>query len=53
VKEWRCPHCGKLLFKGDFVGLIEIRCDRGTCREWVTLTGSRDERDEAPNQTRE
>jgi len=26
IKEYRCPKCHKLLFKGKYVGVIEIRC---------------------------
>lgn len=26
MKEYRCPKCGKLLFKGKFAGLVAIVC---------------------------
>jgi phage FluMu protein Com len=27
--EFRCPHCGKLLFKGSLlIGTVEIKCGR-------------------------
>ena len=36
MKEVRCPHCKKLLFKGNFKGNIEIKCDK--CKNIVLLT---------------
>ena len=31
MKEHRCKKCNKLLFKGKFIGIIEILCSR--CKE--------------------
>ena len=28
MKEYRCTECNKLLFKGNFTGIIEILCNR-------------------------
>ena len=28
MEEYRCKTCNKLLFKGSFKGLIEIKCNR-------------------------
>ena len=28
MKEYRCKHCNKLLFKGKYFGIIEILCNR-------------------------
>ena len=28
MKEYRCDKCNKLLFKGKFLGIIEILCNR-------------------------
>lgn len=28
MKEYRCNKCNKLLFKGKFLGIIEILCNR-------------------------
>lgn len=36
MKEFRCPHCNKLLFKGNFKGKIEIKC--GKCKHILLLT---------------
>ena len=27
--EFRCKNCGKLLFKGEFKGVVEIKCKCG------------------------
>ena len=43
MKEYRCPKCKKLLFKGDLdpTTLIEIRCDK--CGDFVDI-GKENER---------
>ena len=28
MEEIRCQHCHKLLFKGNFIGIIQIMCGR-------------------------
>lgn len=28
MNEIRCPHCNKMLLKGNFKGVIEIKCSR-------------------------
>ena len=37
MKENRCPHCNRLLFKGDFEGVIEIKCPMKDCREIISI----------------
>lgn len=38
LKEYRCPNCNKLFFKGDLLhGTIEIKCKN--CKQFVTLNG--------------
>lgn len=42
LKEYRCPDCGKLLFKGDIhVAVIEIKCKR--CKKISVITGKGNE----------
>jgi len=31
----RCSHCNKLLFKGDFKGVVEIQCTR--CKKLIKV----------------
>ena len=35
MQEYRCPHCNKLLFKGNFKGTIEIKCPK--CKKIVKI----------------
>lgn len=35
MNECRCPHCKRLLFKGNFKGIIEIKCYK--CKKIVKL----------------
>jgi len=38
LKEYRCPNCNKLFFKGDLLhGTIEIKCKN--CKQFVTVNG--------------
>lgn len=40
LKEYRCPHCNKLFFKGFLVeGEIEVKCR--SCHELSTMTASK------------
>ena len=36
MQEHRCTNCNKLLFKGDFKGVVEIQCPR--CKKLIKLT---------------
>lgn len=36
MKEYRCKQCNKLLFKGKFIGLIEVLCNR--CKQVNKIT---------------
>ena len=42
MKEYRCTECNKLLFKGKFVGIIEILCNR--CKKIIVINAERLER---------
>lgn len=42
MKEFRCKNCNKLLFKGNFTGIIEICCNR--CKKIVKINTERLER---------
>ena len=35
MEDYRCPKCKKLLFRGFFVGTIEIKCDK--CNDIVEV----------------
>ena len=35
MKEYRCTECNKLLFKGNFSGIIEILCNR--CKKIIEI----------------
>ncbi len=35
MKEYRCNKCNKLLFKGNFTGIIEILCNR--CKKIIEI----------------
>ncbi|MFC1644545.1 hypothetical protein ACFL08_00785 [Patescibacteria group bacterium] len=37
-KQYRCPHCGKLFFKGDLVkGFVEVKCKN--CKNICSFDG--------------
>lgn len=38
-KEWRCPYCHKLLFKGQFGrgSAISVKCTQSKCRRMITF----------------
>ncbi|MFC1608890.1 hypothetical protein ACFL3M_01750 [Patescibacteria group bacterium] len=37
-KQYRCPHCGKLFFKGDLVkGVVEVKCKN--CKNICSFEG--------------
>ena len=42
MKEYRCNNCNKLLFKGNFKGIIEILCNR--CKKVIEINTERLER---------
>jgi len=42
MKEYRCTECNKLLFKGNFTGIIEILCNR--CKKIIVIKAERLER---------
>lgn len=42
MKEYRCTECNKLLFKGNFTGMIEILCNR--CKKIIVINAERLER---------
>lgn len=42
MKEYRCTECNKLLFKGNFAGIIEILCNR--CKKIIVIKAERLER---------
>ena len=42
MKEYRCTECNKLLFKGNFTGIIEILCNR--CKKVIETKAERLER---------
>ena len=42
MKEYRCNKCNKLLFKGNFTGMIEILCNR--CKKIIVINAERLER---------
>lgn len=42
MKEYRCGMCNKLLFKGNFIGTIEILCNR--CKKIIEINAERLER---------
>jgi len=33
----RCPYCNYLLFKGQFMGAIQIKCPVKDCKELITI----------------
>lgn len=35
MKEYRCTKCNKLLFKGNYIGSIEILCTR--CKKLIEI----------------
>lgn len=35
MKEYRCTECNKLLFKGNYIGNIEILCTR--CKKLIKI----------------
>jgi phage FluMu protein Com len=38
LDEYRCRHCGHLLFKGQLVtATVEIKCTNGNCRAFNTF----------------
>lgn len=37
MREFRCSHCGSLLFKAEFIGRVEIKCQRGKCGAFNTF----------------
>lgn len=39
MKEYRCNKCNKLLFKGNFTGIIEILCNR--CKKVIEIKAER------------
>ena len=35
INEIRCPHCKKLLLKGNFTGVLEIKCNK--CKNIIKI----------------
>ncbi|WP_218964002.1 Com family DNA-binding transcriptional regulator [Bacillus toyonensis] len=35
MKEYRCTHCNRLLLRGNYRGIIEIKCNK--CKEMVII----------------
>jgi phage FluMu protein Com len=51
MNDIRCFNCKKLLFKGNFKGIIEIKCDK--CKKIITIYKTEEEEKQVINEEKQ